>query len=249
MSWIPRVFPLICVLALAACAAPPPPVETGPRTRAEGATVRMSGPVVDDAVLRQAARTFVAVVEDVEPIAEQECRLRNPGVNCDFLIVVDDTPNAPPNAFQTLDETGRPIIGFTLPLILEARNADEVAFILSHEAAHHIAGHLARQQRNAAVGAIVFGRLAGAMGRDSAEAIRRAQQIGAEVGARRYSQEFELEADALGTIVAARAGYDPVRGAEFFFRIPDPGDQFLGTHPPNAERVAIVLETAAQLGL
>jgi hypothetical protein len=32
------------------------------------------------------------------------------------------------------------------------------------------------------------------------------------VGARRYSKAFELEADALGTVIAARAGYDPLRG-------------------------------------
>jgi len=74
-----------------------------------------------------------------------------------------------------------------------------------------------------------------------------AQEIGAAVGARTYSKDFELEADRLGTIIAARAGYNPVRGAEFFNRVPDPGDQFLGTHPPNAERVRIVQQTAARL--
>ena len=83
----------------------------------------------------------------------------------------------------------------------------------------------------------------------SPEAIQNAQQLGAVVGARRYSQEFELEADALGTVIAARAGFDPVRGAQFFFRLPDPGNRILGTHPPNAERVEIVNQTAAALGL
>lgn len=249
MQRISRLFYLIAALALAACAAPPPPVEIDSDPTAEASTAQAPGTALDQQALRRAARTFVAVVEDVEPIAEQECRRLNPGLNCDFLIVVDDTPNAMPNAFQTLDETGRPIIGFTLPLVVEARNADEVAFILAHEAAHHIAGHLARQQRNAVVGAAVFGRLAGAMGPGTREAVRTAQRVGAVVGARRYSKEFELEADALGTVIAARAGYDPVRGAEFFLRIPDPADRFLGTHPPNAERIATVQSVAARLGL
>ena len=73
------------------------------------------------------------------------------------------------------------------------------------------------------------------------------QELGAEVGARRYSKDFELEADALGTIITKRAGYDPLRGAEFFFRIPDPGDRFLGTHPPNGARLETERRTAAGL--
>ncbi|MDZ4136092.1 MAG: M48 family metalloprotease, partial [Paracoccaceae bacterium] len=67
------------------------------------------------------------------------------------------------------------------------------------------------------------------------------------VGARRYSKGFELEADALGAEIALRAGLDPVRGAQFFARIPDPGDAFLGTHPPNADRMATVRAAVAHL--
>ena len=61
------------------------------------------------------------------------------------------------------------------------------------------------------------------------------------------SKEFELEADALGTIITSRAGYQPVVGAQFFNRIPDPGNRFLGTHPPNSQRIATVERTAAGL--
>ncbi len=195
---------------------------------------------------RVSARNFVQVVETVEPVAERFCRQQAPRLNCDFRIVIDDRPNMPPNAFQTVDEQGRPIIAFTLALIADAQNVDELAFVLSHEAAHHIAGHLDRQRQNATVGALVFGQLAGVTG-GGEDAVRVAQELGAQVGARTYSKDFELEADALGTRIAARAGYDPVRGAEFFFRIPDPGDRFLGTHPPNAERVEIVRRTVAGL--
>jgi predicted Zn-dependent protease len=153
----------------------------------------------------------------------------------------------PANAFQTLGPDGRPVLVFTLALIGDVQNADELAFVMSHEVAHHIAGHLARQQQNASLGAAVFGQLAGTIGANSAEQVRVAQEIGAAVGARTYSKEFELEADALGTVIAFRAGYDPVRGSAFFFRIPDPGDRFLGTHPANAERVAVVQRVAAGL--
>lgn len=193
-----------------------------------------------------AARNFVRVVKTVEPVAERECRARTTGVNCDFNIAVDDRPDQPPNAYQTLDKQGRPVIFFTLPLIVDAQNEDELAFVLGHEAAHHIAGHINRQQQNAMAGAVIFAGLATLSG-GNAEAVKSAQQLGAEVGARRYSKDYELEADALGTIITARAGFDPLRGAEFFTRIPDPGDKFLGTHPPNAARIDIVRKTMAGL--
>ena len=195
---------------------------------------------------RGMARAFVDVVNRLEPVAERECRRRAPSLNCDFLIVVDDRAGQPANAFQTVDETGRPIIAFTIALIADARNTDEIAFVMAHEAAHHIENHLEQQRRNATLGAVVFGQLAGVTGGDS-DAVRTAQELGAAFCARTYSKDFELEADRLGTIIAARAGYDPLRGAEFFFRVPDPGDQFLGTHPPNAQRVEIVHQTAANL--
>lgn len=195
---------------------------------------------------RAMAQAFVQVVNRLEPVAEQECRARAPRLNCDFLIVVDDRPGVPANAFQTVDDTGRPIIAFTLALIADARNTDEIAFVMAHEAAHHIENHLEQQQRNATLGAVALGQLAGVLG-SGADEIRTAQEIGAAVGARSYSKEFELEADRLGTIIAARAGYNPVRGADFFFRVPDPGDQFLGTHPPNAARIEMVRRTAAAL--
>ena len=55
----------------------------------------------------RAARMFTQVVDDVEPVAEAECRARTRRTNCDFLIVVDDRPGQPPNAFQTVDRGGR----------------------------------------------------------------------------------------------------------------------------------------------
>lgn len=195
---------------------------------------------------QRAAKQFVEVVQTVEPVAERECARHLPGENCDFQIVIDDRMGQPPNAFQTLDRSGRPVIAFTLALIAEVQNADELAFVMSHEAAHHIAGHIDRQQQNATAGAAIFGSLAVLTGADT-NGIQAAQELGAAVGARSYSKEFELEADALGTVIAKRAGYDPVRGAEFFNRIPDPGNRFLGTHPPNAARIETVRRVAQGL--
>lgn len=231
-------------LLLAACQpagvyAPPLPL---PENIAPLATSVPSGALSPE----NAARNFVAVVARIEPVAEAMCRDLNPRANCDFFIFVDDTPNASPNAFQTVDRSGRPLLGFTLSLIADARNADEIAFVVGHESAHHVAGHIPQTQRTAVTGAVLAGILAQASGA-SPEGVRSAQQMGAEMGARTYARNFELEADALGAEIALRAGFDPVMGAAFFDRLPDPGDQFLGTHPPNAQRKETVRRVVAGL--
>ncbi|MEM6759410.1 MAG: M48 family metallopeptidase [Pseudomonadota bacterium] len=208
--------------------------------------IAISEPVDELRTRQQAQRAFAQVVRRVEPVAERMCAERTRGVDCDFRILVDDRPRLPANAYQTLDENKRPIIAFTIALIDDARNEDEIAFVMSHEAAHHIRGHIARQQQNAAVGAGIFAGLVRATG-GGVDAVEAATRLGANVGARSYSKEFELEADALGTVITDRAGYNPLRGAEFFNRIPDPGDRFLGTHPPNAQRIATVQRVARGL--
>ncbi|TDE36688.1 M48 family metallopeptidase [Antarcticimicrobium sediminis] len=209
------------------------------------ATVPTSGPGLGQEALR-ARRNFAEVVAAVEPVAERECHSRTSGVICDFLIRVDPNPSDEPNAYQTVDRLGRPVILFTVTLIDSTENADELAFVLSHETAHHILGHLDRQARYAAAGAAIFGDLATRDGANP-ETVRRAQEIGAAVGARSFSKDFELEADQLGTKIAYEAGYDPLRGAAYFSRLPDPGDRFLGTHPPNAERLWVVQKTMRAL--
>lgn len=219
------------------------------------AAVTTTGPdAPDTAVLQQGpdapgtltVADFYEIVRIVEPVAERVCKARTTATNCDFRIVVDERSNLPPNAFQTVDKSGRPIVAFTQQLIKDAQNRDELAFVLGHEAAHHIRNHLDRQQQNAIAGAVIMGALTVLSGGTS-DAVEVAQRQGAQVGARIYSKDFELEADALGTVIAAEAGFDPVRGAAYFTRIPDPGNRFLGTHPPNAQRIATVKRVAAGL--
>lgn len=228
---------LVSLLVLAGCVVTP--VTTAPPTGSAPSNPPQPS-------VTQGGAAFNAVVNRVEPVAERVCRERRPNANCDFLILVDTRPGLPPNAFQTLNKQGRPVIGFTSALIADARNSHELAFVLGHEAAHHIRGHIPQSQQRAVEGALL-GTVLGAVIGLEGSALETAQRVGGTVNSRRYSKEFELEADALGTIITARAGYDPLRGAEFFNRIPDPGDRFLGSHPPNADRIATVRRTMAGL--
>lgn len=231
--------PALLAALVAGCVAQPYPTEPLPYPEPSGQPGALSP--------RQSAANFVAVVDRLEPMAEQVCRERAaPGTICDMEIGVDNRLGLEPNAFQTVDDRGRPVIVFTLSLIADARNADEIAFVLGHEAAHHILGHIPRRQQTAAEGAMlgtVFGQMTGA----DALQMEELQRMGAEVGSRRYSKNFELEADALGTEIAWRAGFDPVTGSGFFLRLPDPGDKFLGSHPANSQRRAQVIEIVARL--
>ena len=220
--------PIIGLLALTACE-----VETSAPPSSEPVAVarRVGTP--------QSIADFRVVARRVEPVAESACRRMRPRLNCDFAIVIDDRKGQPANAYQTYDKSGRPIIAFTPALLREMKNRHEVAFALSHEAAHHIEGHISQTQTSATTGAVlgaVFGSLAGL----DASGVDLATNIGGTVGARRYSKGFELEADALGARIAQSAGYDPLRGVLYFQDAADPGDRFLGTHPPNADRIRVV---------
>ena len=194
---------------------------------------------VENAGLFQPSGDFAQVVSRIEPVAEAFCRDSGRPLNCDFEVIVDARDPENVNAFQTLRKNGRPLIVFTQALIDTTQNDDELAFVLGHEMAHHLEGHLHRQYQSARTGAILLGGITAITGA-SANTVESAQRIGAGIGARTYSKEFELEADRLGALVAIRAGYNAVRGAAFFARLPDPGDQFLGSHPPNEARIEMV---------
>jgi predicted Zn-dependent protease len=251
---------LIAAALLAACAAAPEvskaagPVATAVKSpssgRQAGLPVGGADPNSPDALTREDMERFLNVVDRMEPVAEAYCRRfgeRSAGArSCNIQIAVDANPYQPPNAFQTLDGAGRPVVVFTLALIAQTRSEDELAFVMGHEAGHHIAGHIPARQQTALRGAMMAGMVAAAAGGGAAE-VEAAQRLGAETAARRYSKEYELEADRIGTQIAFAAGYDPLLGAQFFNRLPDPGDQFQGSHPANAERQAVVVQTVAEL--
>lgn len=201
---LPRLLPGVLALTVSACT-----LTTGPAPAPAPQPVPPAQPVqVKQMSASEGRAAFASVSRRVEPVAEQECRRRAPGMNCDFLIRIDPDPDAPPNAYQSLSRSGRPLITFTQKMLTQLANEDEVAFVMSHEAAHHIRGHLARQAQNAALagaGAAVLSSLIG--GGDALVAT--AQDVGSYVGARSYSKAHELEADELGTLITHAAATAP----------------------------------------
>lgn len=242
-----RYLSLVLLLAVAACgttyAVPDPGQGDALPSSAASAPV---GPVRDRA-------DFSRVVSRVEPAAEAICREEAPNASsgyCDLRIVLDTNPDSPANAYQTRGKDGRPVIVVTSTLLRQMQSDDEIAFVVSHEAAHHIARHLEFQARNQMVTAAAVGGLVAVLGGPdiSQDVVDNAMQAGAYVGGRAYSQKYELEADWLGAFITARAGYDPERGAQIFSRpalSSSGGPVLLATHPASPQRQGLI-STAAQ---
>lgn len=186
----------------------------------------------------------------VEAEAEAMCREVRPDRPpraCDFEFILLNDPRIGPNAFQTNGRDGRPVVAMTVQLVAETDNADEIAFVLGHEAGHHIADHIARSQTQAITGALVLGTIA-SLNNASQDVVSDMMDLGASLGGRAYSQSYELEADVLGAYIADGAGYDPELGARVFARPAlASGGGLLSTHPASAERQARVAATAAEI--
>jgi predicted Zn-dependent protease len=192
-------------------------------------------------------RVAAARIEAAAQAMCREAQPTRPATFCDFDFRLIDDPRIGPNAFQTLRRDGRPVVAMTVQLVAVTGNADEIAFVLGHEAGHHIADHIAKTRTQAVTGALVLGTIA-SLGNASDATVRDMMDIGAAIGGRAYSQTFELEADVLGAFIAARAGYDPERGALIFARPAlAGGGGLLSTHPASAQRQATVAATAAEI--
>jgi predicted Zn-dependent protease len=127
--------------------------------------------------------------------------------------------------------SGRPIIILTLGLVAILESEDELAFVLGHEAGHHIARHIPQQRQSAAEGARVFGEIVMAGG-GSARDVAAPRNSGRRSGARTYSRTAELEADAIGTVIAARRVRSRCRRSAF--------------PPPARSRHAVPVDPPAQ---
>lgn len=181
------------------------------------------------------------VAARVEPVAEQICRSIHPSQPrnfCDFRVNVDNDPRQPPNAYQSIGKDGRPVITFNVNMLRTFRNDHEIAFVFGHEAGHQIATHINRAQGNQALGALILGGVAIAIGGD----VSAGADLGAAIGGRAYSKKFELQADTIAAHIADRAGYNAAIGAKTFDRTGGSSALF-ATHPPSSQRKAQVAQT------
>lgn len=121
-----------------------------------------------------------------------------------------------------------------------------VAVVMGHEVAHAIANH-GGERLSQGLGTQIVGQLLSVGLSDTEPQTRaRAMQLfglGAQVGLiLPFSRKHESEADKIGLILMAKAGYDPRTSIAFWERMSAAGGprppEFLSTHPSGETRIA-----------
>ena len=120
----------------------------------------------------------------------------------------------------------------------------DLAIVVGHEIAHVVAGHGAEritQQLIAAGGALALNYGTDEMNRTEQQLIMIAYGTTTTLGALLpYSRLHETEADEIGLMLSARAGYDPRVAVDFWKRMDVANEgrhpEFLSTHPSDAKR-------------
>lgn len=164
-----------------------------------------------------------------------------PNAEWEFVLFDDDSPNA----FAL--PGGK--VGVYTGILPITKNEAGLATVIGHEVAHAVARHGAeRMSQSMAVqlGGTVLSAALGADGGVTRDLALQAYGLGAQVGVMLpYSRTHELEADQLGILYMARAGYDPREAIEFWKRFAAYNarqsgrpPEFLSTHPVDARRIA-----------
>lgn len=115
-----------------------------------------------------------------------------------------------------------------------------LATVMGHEIAHAIAGHSAERASQTAL-AQVGGSVVGAS--TGSQTIAQLYGLTGSLALLKYGRSQESEADRLGLIFMALAGYDPNSAISFWERMSAASQggappEFLSTHPSDATRIA-----------
>ncbi len=247
---------LCCLMLLSACNAPVTnaPGFTQEELRAEqeaqAAAVREAHPgSFDDqqdysgAALDKLAARLSPIAARIEKSSQAICADLG-GRNCSFEVVVN-----PKEKGLNAHADGQRVVIY--PAMIDfAKNDNQLAFVIAHEFAHSIMGHVASQQQNVAVGGIL-GTLVDVLA--SSQGVNTNGQLGklgAQTALLRYSPSFENEADYVGLYILARAGYK-IEDAPSFWRamsmqVPQ-AIYVTSTHPNNPSRTLAMQNAVAEI--
>jgi len=129
------------------------------------------------------------------------------------------------------------------------QNEAQLATVLGHEVAHAIQRHGAERLSQGLVAQLGAAAVAKAMEKKDPQvrsAVLGAFGLGANIGVLLpYSRSHEEEADYVGVLLMAEAGYDPAEAVRFWERFSSAKGEknvpeFLSTHPADATRIALL---------
>ena len=136
-------------------------------------------------------------------------------------------------------------------LLPVTQNEASLAIVLGHEIAHAVARHSAeqmstqiKQQYGLQIGTAVAGAMG--MGTNTQSIVQAIVAQGFNFKNLKYSRNHESEADHMGLIFAAMAGYDPQVAVNFWQRMAANSSsqtaEFLSDHPSDATRIRQIQE-------
>lgn len=121
-----------------------------------------------------------------------------------------------------------------------------VAVVMGHEVAHAIANHGRERMSQGMVANGLLGTFGAALGQNpglTKQLLFQAVGMGAQVGMLRFSRQHESEADKIGLIFMAMAGYNPEEAPKFWERMSSQSGggqppEWLSTHPSHSTRIS-----------
>lgn len=170
-----------------------------------------------------------AIVEMVRRVGWRIARVSgHPDYKWEFNMIEDDEVA---NAFAL---PGGKVAVYT-GILKYTQDEEGLATVMSHEIAHAIARHGAERMTSSLVLNMVGGSLTGAA--------KVGYGIATGVGiVLPFSRKQESEADHIGLILMAKAGYDPRKAIDFWSRMMTSDKKtlpvFLSTHPADEKRIA-----------
>lgn len=164
-----------------------------------------------------------------------------PNAEWEFVVFEDPTPNA----FAL--PGGK--VGVHTGLFQITKNEPGLAAVIGHEVAHVVARHSGERISQNVISGVVVAGAGYVLNKDGREggALPTAALGGAALLATKaFSRKQELEADRMGAIFMARAGYDPREAVELWKRFgawraenaQNTGPGFLSTHPLDEKRIS-----------
>lgn len=185
--------------------------------------------------VRNVGRNISDAVEDY--FREEGLEVRISQFEWEFNLIDDPTVNA-------WCMPGGKIVFYEgiLPL---CENDDGIAVVMGHEIGHAVARHgneRMSQQLMVMAGGIALAEFMNEKPEQTQQIFMSAYAIGSQLGVLLpFSRKHEYEADKLGLIFMAKAGYDPEEAIGFWERMmnnggPKPPD-FLSTHPADQKRI------------
>ena len=200
-------------------------------------TAKVSTDATNTAMVKRVGQRLANAVEQYLKQNNQSAELKN--YNWEFNLVQDKSANA-------FCMPGGKIVVYEglLPI---TQNESALAIVLGHEIAHAVAKHSAEQlstQKKQQYGSQILGAvLTGAGVSSSTSTIAQGVfGLGSKFSSLHYSRQNESEADYMGLVFAAMAGYDPSVAVSFWQRMAA-GTQsttpaFLSDHPSDEKRIA-----------